>query len=145
VANIAQLQDTIALRNHETNKKAAEATNRGTTAIAELSRKSAHEARVVKILTIVAIIFVPASFAAVWFIVSKDLSVATDRFKDFMQMGYLSIDQLVPFTVIAKVDLWLWAVLSFPLIFVTLIIYATCEVLSRRAARRHDENEKGVV
>ena len=143
------MQDTIALQNHETNTRAAEATNQGTAAIAELARKSAHEARVVKILTIVAIIFVPASFAAVCFVVIKDLSASTDKFKDFMQMGYLSVGRLAPFTVIGTADLWLWAVLAFPLIFVTLIIYIMCEILSRRAARvqlrLHHEIEKGVV
>jgi Mg2+ and Co2+ transporter CorA len=60
-----QLRDTILFRNSEINKDIGTLTSRGTTAIVNLSHKSSHEARVVKILTVVALIFVPVSFVAV--------------------------------------------------------------------------------
>ncbi|KIW31397.1 hypothetical protein, variant [Cladophialophora immunda] len=60
-----QLRDIIAFRNSELNNRIATATSTSTGAVVELTSKSSHEARIVKVLTIVALIYVPASFAAV--------------------------------------------------------------------------------
>jgi hypothetical protein len=62
---IHQLRDTVTFRNGELNKKIGSLTSRGTSAMVDMSQKSSHEAQVVKVLTVVAIIFVPTSYAAV--------------------------------------------------------------------------------
>jgi hypothetical protein len=62
---VTELRDIIAFRNSELHNRTANATSTSTSAVVQLSLRSAYEARVVKVLTVVAIIFVPASFAAV--------------------------------------------------------------------------------
>jgi hypothetical protein len=62
---VIELRDIIAFRNSELHNRTANATSTSTSAVVQLSLRSAYEARVVKVLTVVAIIFVPASFAAV--------------------------------------------------------------------------------
>jgi len=114
-----QLRDTVSFRNSEMNKRIGTLTSQGTTAIVDLSHKSSHEARVVKVLTVVALIFVPTSFAA-----------------DFMQMGYISVAETDGFSVIATKGLWFYAILAIPLVIITLAIYFLSELFSRRAARR---------
>jgi len=114
-----QLRDTVSFRNSEMNNRIGSLTSQGTTAIVDLSHKSSHEARVVKVLTVVALIFVPTSFAA-----------------DFMQMGYISVAETDGFSVIASKSLWFYAVLAIPLVIITLAIYLLSELFSQRAARR---------
>jgi Mg2+ and Co2+ transporter CorA len=53
------------MRNGEFNKTNTEMTSRNTSAIVKLSDKSGREARVVKTLTVLAMVFVPAAFTAV--------------------------------------------------------------------------------
>jgi hypothetical protein len=113
-----ELRDTIALRNHDINKEANESTTKGTQAIVELSRKSAYEARVVKLLAIVAAVYLPASFAA-----------------DFLQMGYVFVTEDDKFKIHATASLWLYAIFALPLFIVTITIYIIFELLSRRKAR----------
>ena len=60
-----KLRDTILFRNSELNKDISNASFRGTAAMVDLSHKSSHEARVVKALTVIALVFVPTSFVAV--------------------------------------------------------------------------------
>ncbi|KIW82572.1 hypothetical protein Z517_05599 [Fonsecaea pedrosoi CBS 271.37] len=110
-----QLQDIIAFRNSELNNRIATATSTSTGAVVELTSKSSHEARIVKVLTIVALIYVPASFAA-----------------DFLQMGYVSVDQDRNFHIVASMDVWLWVIIAFPLILLALSVLLVCEVLGRR-------------
>ena len=114
-----ELRDTIALRNHDINKEANDSATAGTQAIVELSRKSAYEARVVKLLSVVAVIFLPASFAA-----------------DFLQMGYVFVTEERRFEIHATANLWLFAIFAFPLLIVTVSIYIAFELLSRRKAKK---------
>ena len=114
-----ELRDTIALRNHDINKQANDAATQGTHAIVELSRKSAYEARVVKLLSVVAVVFLPASFAA-----------------DFLQMGYVFVTEEKRFKIHATADLWLYAIFAVPLFIVTMSIYVVFELLSRRRAKK---------
>ena len=114
-----ELRDTIALRNHDINRDANESTTRGTQAIVELSRKSAYEARVVKLLSVVAVIFLPASFAA-----------------DFLQMGYVFVTEEGRFKIHATANLWLFAIFAFPLLVMTVSIYIAFELLSRRKTKK---------
>jgi len=114
-----ELRDTIALRNHDINKQANDAATQGTHAIVKLSRKSAYEARVVKLLSVVAVIFLPASFAA-----------------DFLQMGYVFVTEEKRFKIHATADLWLYAIFAVPLLIVTMSICLAFELLSRRRAKR---------
>ncbi|OAP54308.1 hypothetical protein AYL99_11409 [Fonsecaea erecta] len=110
-----QLHDIIAFRKSELNNRIANATSASTAAVVELTSKSSHEARIVKVLTIVALIYVPASFAA-----------------DFLQMGYVSVDQDRNFHIVASMDVWLWVIIAFPLIVLALSVLLVCEVLGRR-------------
>jgi hypothetical protein len=113
-----ELRDTIALRNHDINKQANDSATQGTHAIVELSRKSAYEARVVKLLGVVAAVYLPASFAA-----------------DFLQMGYVFTTEEGQFEIHATANLWLYAIFAIPLLIVTLSIYVIFEMLNRRKAR----------
>jgi hypothetical protein len=123
-----QLRDTVSFRNSEMNKETANLTARGTAAIVNISNKSSHEARVVKILTLIALIFVPTSFVA-----------------DFLNMGYIHVSES-GFSVSATNGLIFYAVLAVPLIFLTLAVYFLSELFNRRAARRQrdwrDEDEE---
>ncbi|KAM5349433.1 hypothetical protein ACJ41O_005938 [Fusarium nematophilum] len=65
-ATSQHLRDTASLRNSEISKLNAEMANHNTRAIANLADKSGREAHVVKTLTVLALVFVPASFVAVW-------------------------------------------------------------------------------
>jgi uncharacterized protein HemY len=60
-----QLRDTISLRNSEINKVIDTNTSDGTKAMVKISERSEREANVVKVLTVIALIFVPFSFASV--------------------------------------------------------------------------------
>ncbi|KIW91387.1 uncharacterized protein Z519_08283 [Cladophialophora bantiana CBS 173.52] len=114
-----QLRDIIAFRNSELNNRIANATSTSTGAVVELTLKSSHEARIVKVLTVVALIYVPASFAA-----------------DFLQMGYVSVDEDRNFHIVASMDVWLWVIIAFPLILLALSVLFICEILGRRKVGR---------
>jgi len=53
------------MRNGEFNKTNTEMTSRNTSAMCELANKSEREAYVLKTLTVLALVFVPAGFVAV--------------------------------------------------------------------------------
>ena len=60
-----KLRDTVSFRNSEISKEVGILTSRGTAAMVNISNKTSHEAQVVKVLTLVALVFLPTSFAAV--------------------------------------------------------------------------------
>ncbi|KAF5647073.1 hypothetical protein F25303_5246 [Fusarium sp. NRRL 25303] len=114
-----QLRDTVSMRNGEFNKTSTAMTSRNTSAIVRLSDKSSREARVVKTLTVLAMVFVPAAFTA-----------------DFIQMGFVTIKQESPMKWSADPDLKIYAILAIPLIAVTMLIYILVEFV-------HKAREKG--
>ncbi|KAF5003356.1 hypothetical protein FDECE_10086 [Fusarium decemcellulare] len=124
-ATSEQLRDAATLRNSEINKVNAEMANRNTLAIAQLSEKSEREAHVVKTLTVLALVFVPAGFVA-----------------DFLQMGYITISQEDPMRLAATADLKIYAALAIPLIGVTMLIYGVIEMMQKIRAR---ESQKQTV
>ncbi len=65
---MTQMRDTISLRNSEMSRLSTEETKRNTEATLELSERSSYEAHVVKTLTVLALVFAPASFVAVRFL-----------------------------------------------------------------------------
>ncbi|KAI9744085.1 MAG: hypothetical protein M1818_002237 [Claussenomyces sp. TS43310] len=118
-----QLRDTVSLRNSEINKGIGSLTNRVSSATVALSTKASQEAQVVKVLTVVALIFVPASFAA-----------------DFLQMGYINVAPDDPgFNVTAEKALWFYAILAIPMILLTLAVYFACEMANKRTARKRND------
>ncbi|KAG5659500.1 hypothetical protein KAF25_002059 [Fusarium avenaceum] len=121
-ATSEQLRDTVSVRNGEFNKTSTEMTSRNTTAIVDLSHKSGREAHVVKTLTVLALVYVPASYVA-----------------DFLQMGFVSIKQETPMQWSATADLKIYAVLAIPLITFTMLIYAFVEL-----AHRSKNNQQGL-
>ncbi|KAI6749335.1 hypothetical protein HG530_015174 [Fusarium avenaceum] len=121
-ATSEQLRDTVSVRNGEFNKTSTEMTSRNTTAIVDLSHKSGREAHVVKTLTVLALVYVPASYVA-----------------DFLQMGFISIKQEAPMQWSATADLKIYAVLAIPLITFTMLIYAFVEL-----AHRSKNKEQGL-
>ncbi|KAH7143768.1 hypothetical protein EDB81DRAFT_842978 [Dactylonectria macrodidyma] len=106
-----QLRDTIALRNSEINKKQTEMATGHTKAIFNLSKISSQEAQVVKTLTGLALIFVPASYVA---------------------MGYVSPAGGGKAGWSAEPGLKIYATLAIPLIAVTMLIYAAVEWRNRQ-------------
>ncbi|RMJ13027.1 hypothetical protein BHE90_001576 [Fusarium euwallaceae] len=114
-ATSEQLRDTAALRNSEITKMNSEVANMNTLAIAQLAEQSSRETHVVKTLTVLALVFVPASFVA-----------------DFLQMGFISMEQEDPMRWAATADLKIYATLAIPLIGVTMLIYASVEMMQRK-------------
>ncbi|KAH7159766.1 hypothetical protein B0J13DRAFT_616567 [Dactylonectria estremocensis] len=110
-----QLRDTIALRNSEINKKQTEMATGHTKAIFNLSKISSQEAQVVKTLTGLALIFVPASYVA-----------------DFLQMGYVAPAGDGKAGWSAEPGLKIYATLAIPLIAVTMLIYVVVEWRNRQ-------------
>lgn len=53
------------MRNGEFNKTSTEMTSRNTSAMCHLANKSEREAHILKTLTVLALVFVPAGFVAV--------------------------------------------------------------------------------
>ncbi|RSL86678.1 hypothetical protein CDV31_016366 [Fusarium ambrosium] len=106
--NASALRDAAALRN-------SEITNLVTKATAKLAEQSSRETHVVKTLTVLALIFVPASFVA-----------------DFLQMGFVTIASEEPMRWAATADLKIYATLAIPLITVTMLIYACVEIMQRK-------------
>ncbi|KAI6747827.1 hypothetical protein FGRA07_09544 [Fusarium graminearum] len=103
VATTQFLRDTISLRNSEINKSSSETVSENTRTIARLANLSGRDARVVKTLTVLALVFVPASFVA-----------------DFVQMGFVTISQESPMRWKADSDLKIYAILALPLITITI-------------------------
>ncbi|RSL42439.1 hypothetical protein CEP53_012193 [Fusarium sp. AF-6] len=114
MATSRHLRDTTSLRNSEISKLNAERANQNTMAIAQLADQSSRETHVVKSLTVLALVFVPASFVA-----------------DFLQMGFITITQEQPMRWEAEAGLKIYAVLAIPLIAATMLIYGCVEVLQR--------------
>ncbi|RTE79748.1 hypothetical protein BHE90_005787 [Fusarium euwallaceae] len=114
IATSRHLRDTTSLRNSEISKLNAERANQNTMAIAQLADQSSRETHVVKSLTVLALVFVPASFVA-----------------DFLQMGFITITQEQPMRWEAEAGLKIYAVLAIPLIATTMLIYGCVEVLQR--------------
>ncbi|XEU94918.1 hypothetical protein FSHL1_000202 [Fusarium sambucinum] len=112
------LRDTISLRNSEISRLNSEIVNQNTLMIARLADLSGRDARVVKTLTVLALIFVPASFVA-----------------DFLQMGFISIARESPMKWKADTDLKIYAILALPLITTTMLVYVFVEMISRSKTR----------
>jgi len=117
----------------------ARSSNSGTEAIVALSHNAGQEARIVKVLSILAVIFVPASFAAVstpfqcLYATSLESSKLTWRYpQDFMNMGFIKVSQTEGFEISADKGLWLFAILAIPLVIITVAIYALFEFSNRR-------------
>ncbi|KAF4442113.1 hypothetical protein FACUT_2337 [Fusarium acutatum] len=120
-----QLRDPVSMRNGEFNKTSTEMTSRNTSAIVHLSDKSSREARVVKTLTVLAMVFVPAAFTA-----------------DFIQMGFITIKQESPMKWSADPDLKIYAILAVPLITITMVIYILMEFIQRAREKEEKANEQ---
>ncbi|KAI6763248.1 hypothetical protein HG531_013145 [Fusarium graminearum] len=114
-----QLRDTVSIRNGEFNKSSTEMTSRNTSAMCHLANKSGREAHVVKTLTVLALVFVPAGFVA-----------------DFLQMGFVSLKKENPMQWSAAADLKIYAILSIPLISLTMLIYVMVEIIQRAKERK---------
>ncbi|KAF5635795.1 hypothetical protein F52700_5107 [Fusarium sp. NRRL 52700] len=123
-----QLRDTVSMRNGEFNKTSTAMTSRNTSAIVHLSDKSSREARVVKTLTVLAMVFVPAAFTA-----------------DFVQMGFVTIEQDSPMKWSADPDLKIYAVLAIPLITITMLIYVLVEFIQTAREKGEKANEQFIV
>ncbi|KAG5818410.1 hypothetical protein H9Q74_010068 [Fusarium xylarioides] len=120
-----QLRDTVSMRNGEFNKTSTAMTSRNTSAIVHLSDKSSREARVVKTLTVLAMVFVPAAFTA-----------------DFVQMGFVTIKQDSPMKWSADPDLKIYAILAIPLICITMLIYILVEFVQTALEKGERANEQ---
>lgn len=114
----SQLRDTVAMRINETNRVSSDA-------IFELSQRSSHEANIVKFLTVLALIFIPANFCA-----------------DFLQMGYIKLSPNAAFHIEAESDLKIYAILALPLIVATMVMYCFAEGLKSRSLRKEREKRK---
>ncbi|ENH62819.1 hypothetical protein FOC1_g10006283 [Fusarium oxysporum f. sp. cubense race 1] len=90
--------------------------------------KSSREARVVKTLTVLAMVFVPAAFTA-----------------DFIQMGFVTITQESPMKWSADPDLKIYAILAIPLITITMLIYMLVEFVQRVREKEKKANGQFVV
>ncbi|CZS74908.1 unnamed protein product [Fusarium graminearum] len=125
VATTQFLRDTISLRNSEINKSSSETVSENTRTIARLANLSGRDARVVKTLTVLALVFVPASFVA-----------------DFVQMGFVTISQESPMRWKADSDLKIYAILALPLITITMLVYGCVEMISRLRTRTQVEDQE---
>ncbi|KAL6922931.1 hypothetical protein FSST1_000205 [Fusarium sambucinum] len=112
------LRDTISLRNSEISRLNSEIVNQNTLMIARLAELSGRDAGVVKTLTVLALVFVPASFVA-----------------DFLQMGFITIARESPMKWKADTDLKIYAILALPLITTTMLLYGFVEMISRSRKR----------
>ncbi len=138
------LRNTVALRNAELSRLSTEAT-------LEMSKQSGYEAHVVKMLTVLALLYVPASFASVRWnpFLFEGLREApqsppfyrwigdmakTERVQEFLQMGFVSIDN-ESFRVEATAGLKLYFALAVPLIVLTMCVYGLVETAKRRSIR----------
>ncbi|UZP46506.1 hypothetical protein NXS19_014318 [Fusarium pseudograminearum] len=119
------LRNTISLRNSEINKSNSETVSENTRTIAQLANLSGRDARVVKTLTVLALVFVPASFVA-----------------DFVQMGFITISQDSPMRWKADSDLKIYAILALPLITITMLVYGCVEMISRLRTRTQVEDRE---
>ncbi|KAH7006596.1 hypothetical protein EDB82DRAFT_544376 [Fusarium venenatum] len=119
-----QLRDTVSMRNGEFNKTSTEMTSRNTSAMCHLTNKSGREAHVLKTLTVLALVFVPAGFVA---------------------MGFVSLKQESPMQWSVTPDLKIYAILSIPLISLTMLIYAMVEIIQRLKERKLEANGHGIV
>ncbi|CAG7560620.1 unnamed protein product [Fusarium equiseti] len=139
-----QLRDTVSMRNGEFNKTSTEMTSRNTSAMCHLANKSGREAHVLKTLTVLALVFVPAGFVAVCLLYPlSDLRLICR--KDFLQMGFISLKQESPMQWSATPDLKIYAILSIPLISLTMLIYAMVELVQRLKERKFEANGHGIV
>ncbi|KAF4475782.1 hypothetical protein FAGAP_12629 [Fusarium agapanthi] len=123
-----QLRDTVSMRNGEFNRTSTAMTSRNTSAIVHLSDKSSREARVVKTLTVLAMVFVPAAFTA-----------------DFVQMGFITIKHDSPMKWSADPDLKIYAILAIPLISITMLIYILVEFIQTAREKGEKANEQFIV
>lgn len=106
--------------------------NLNTKATAELTAQSSRETHVVKTLTVLALIFVPASFVAVCTSNSCKSQRNTQAEQDFLQMGFVTMASEDPMRWAATADLKIYATLAIPLIAVTMLIYACVEMMQRK-------------
>lgn len=113
-----------------------EETRLNTTATFDLSEKSGHEAHVLKILTVLALIFAPAGYAAVCYFhllrhFPTSVGFAETIHQDFLQMGYINVAD-TKFEVTTTPGLQLYAIIALPLITTTMIIYGFVEYGKKR-------------
>ncbi|KAJ0119461.1 hypothetical protein J7T55_013663 [Diaporthe amygdali] len=105
-----QLRNTISIRN--------------SAATIELTVRSGYEAHVVKILTVLALIFLPASFVS---------------------MGYVSKVQSAGFKLSATDDLQIYAVLAIPLMVTTMLVYGGVELYQHRSWKKSTGSRGSII
>lgn len=108
----------------------------------QLSERSGHEAHIMKVLTVLAIVFIPASFTAVriYYMKSnrstKKGTKLTLNEQDFLQMGYIDVaGQGGRLVVSAQPGLRLYFAISIPLIVLTLMAYGLVEIAQAKPWR----------
>ena len=132
------------MRNTEFMKTMTVSTIQGNGALLELSHKAVSEAQSMKAITIVALVYVPASFVAVRydhrsFQFKFTVLANNSSYQDFLQMGYVSTAQQNGLVVSATKGLWVYAIIAAPLVTVTMGIYFAYELLSRRLESRKNK------
>ena len=118
-------------------------TVQGNGALLELSHKAVSEAQSMKAITIVDLVYVPASFVAVRYdhrsLQFKFTVLAnSSSYQDFLQMGYVSTAQQNGLVVSAPKGLWVYAIITAQLMTVKMGIYFAYELLSRRLESRNN-------
>lgn len=132
------------MRNGELNRTSTEMTTWNTSAMCDLANKSGREAYVLKTLTVLALVFVPAGFVAVCLLYQlSELQLICK--KDFLQMGYVSLKEGNIRHWSATADLKIYGMLSIPLISLTMLIYATVEMVQRPKERKLKAKSQSIV
>jgi hypothetical protein len=115
---------------------------------------TSRETHVLKSLTVIALVYIPASFTAVWTF-GGDIPVAPTRHatvphetltrclpcccfgkQDLLQMGYIDVEQGEHgLHIQAKGGLQVYGFIALPLVAVTMALYAFSEFMQRRTLR----------
>lgn len=131
------------MRNEEFMKVITASTVQGNDALLSLSRQSVREARSMKAVTVMALIYVPASFAAVRIqsLMLRSMAAQLQRLtrsspQEFLQMGYVSVEKGEGFIVSATKGLWIYSAIAVPLVVLTMGAYLCFEIFCRRSRLR---------
>lgn len=115
----------------------------GNGALLGLSQQAVSEAQSMRAITIVALVYVPASFvavrAALFEAFKSSYTTLTTRGKDFLQMGYVVAAQQSGLVISATKGLWIYAIITIPLVVITIGIYFVFEFVNGRwrHSRKH--------
>src|SRR5277367_464177 len=108
----------------------------------KMTKKSVTDARTLKTITILTLVYLPASFVSVSCPKGDAGWLQLTCKQTFLGMNYIEVEKTKPLTLSCKSEMVIFAILTIPLLLVTLGYWGVLEIRQRRRESREDADRQ---